>query len=179
MEGLPQNLGALGLAMAVLGLAIGLAYLLWQHPFRADRSALVVVAIGAAAIASFPYVSWRIVEDVRYTSALNSWIANRYGVSVDKVHPAIFDNAAFHMPEHARYFLASSPRINGTRREAFAQWAVGWLLPRVAVATPSRADFVLTLGESPRSVDPKVTKVWRVFPAVEGTPAAYLGRVSK
>jgi hypothetical protein len=126
-----------------------------------------------------PYIAWRIVEDVRYTSALNSWIADRYGVSVAQVHPAIFDAAAAHMPLHARYYLATAPTVDSTRRQAFEQWAAGWLLPRVATSTPAQADWILTLGIKPSTVGPRLQHSWRIWPAVNGAPPAYLGQVRR
>ena len=173
MEGLPQNPSALGAAAILLGLVLGAAFLLWA---RRHESPLAT-AVATLALAAFPYVTWRVAEDVRYTSHLDSWLANRYGVSVFRVHPAIFDNAETHMPANARYYLASSPRLDETRRNAFAQWAAGWMLPRIAVATPARAQYVLTLGVSPRSVGVPISRIWRVMPALQGTPAAYLGKV--
>ncbi len=124
-------------------------------------------------------MTWRIIEDVRYTSSLNSWIATRYGVSVFRVHPAIFDTAASHMPPTARYYLAVSPKVDTTRQQAFEQWAAGWLLPRVAVSSPAKAEWILTLGVDPSTVGAPLTRQWRIWPAVEGTPAAYLGQVRR
>lgn len=175
MEGLPQNPDALGLAMILLGLVAAAIYGL-----RVRRAqSIAVAAVAVLAIAAFPYIAWRVTEDIRYTSRLDPWIANRYGVSVFRVHPAIFDNAASHMPADARYYLASSPQIDDTRRKAFAQWAAGWLLPRIAVASPAQADYVLTLGLRPNSVGAPIARTWRVMPPLLGTPAAYLGRVRR
>ena len=175
MEGLPQNPSGLGAAAILLGLLLGAAYLLrwrkaWPH---------LPVMVATLALAAFPYVTWRVVEDIRYTSHLDSWLATRYGVSVFRVHPAIFDNAEAHMPRNARYYLASSPTLDSTRRGAFAQWAASWLLPRIAVAKPSEAQYVLTLGVSPRTLGVPIVRVWRVMPALLGTPAAYLGEVGR
>ena len=136
-----------------------------------------LLAITVTLIMFSPYIAWRIVEDVRYTSGLNSWILDRYGVSVAKVHPAIFDAAAAHMPLHARYYLATSPKVDSTRRQAFEQWAAAWLLPRVATSTAAQARWILTLGVKPPAVDPNVRRTWRIWPAVNGAPAAYLGEV--
>ena len=165
--------------MIALGLLAALGYLAWVRPpgERRRGSVAVTVAIAAIAIAPAPYVTWRIVEDVRYTSGLSSWIAARYGVSVVQVHPAIFDAAAAHMPRTARYYLKVSPTVDSTRRQAFEQWAAGWLLPRVAVSSPGQAEWILTLGVDPSTVGPPLSRKWRIWPAVEGTPSAYLGKV--
>jgi hypothetical protein len=177
VEGLPQSPGLLGLAMTAIGLLAALAYFLWIRRRFPTRSTLAIAAIAAIALAPAPYVTWRIVEDVRYTSDLDPWLSSRYGVSVFHVHPAIFDAAASHMPPSARYYLAVAPGVDSTTSGAFEQWAAGWLLPRVAVSSPKQARWILTLGVDPATVDPAVSRTWRLWPPLGDTPAAYLGEV--
>ncbi len=178
VEGLPQSPGAIGFGMIVLGLVAAKCSPScgFDARLRYPRRSL---AITLTLLAFSPYITWRIVEDVRYTSSLNSWIADRYGVSVAQVHPAIFDAAAAHMLIHAHYYLATSSNVDPTRRQAFEQWAAGWLLPRVATATPEQAGWILTLGVKPRAVGPPLKRTWRIWPAVTGTPPAYLGEVRR
>ncbi len=170
--------------MVLLGILMAAFCAVWmRRPSSATsartplRKVSPTLAIALASISISPYVAWRIVEDIRYTSGLNSWIADRYGVSVAQVHPAIFDAAAAHMPAHARYYLATSRSVDSIRRQAFEEWAAGWLLPRVATSTPGQAAWILTLGVPPSTVVPHLRHTWRVWPAVNGTPAAYLGQV--
>ena len=59
---------------------------------------VLVLVLLATTVGTAPFLGWRIVEDVRYTSQIDPWLSPRYGVSVFKVHPEIFDNAASRIP---------------------------------------------------------------------------------
>ena len=183
MEGLPQNPGALGLAILFCGLLTG-AFYAWRIQRRVRSSvgdsrsvAGILVVLVATTLGAAPFIGWRLVEDIRYTSAIDPWLAPRYGVSVYRVHPEIFDNAALHIPPGDAYYLAPSPRLPQTARAAFRQCALGYLLPRIAVADPDRAKWILTLGVDPASIGPRVSKTWVVKEAASGLPPAYLGMV--
>ena len=185
MEGLPQHPGPVGLLLLVVGLVAG-AFYAWsiRGSLRSDvggsasvgRIALVLVAttLGAA-----PFVAWRIVEDIRYTSGIDSWLAPRYGVSVYGVHPEIFDNAVHRIPAGDTYYMASATTINDVSQRAFKEWALGYLLPRVAVADPAKARWIVTFGVDPRTVGPPITKTWLLKGPVNGLPPAYLGEVAR
>lgn len=183
MEGLPQNPGLLGLGILFFGLLLGVLYarrirLAIVASVAGSRSvAYIVLALAATTLGAAPFIGWRIVEDIRYTSAIDPWLATRYGVSVFRVHPEIFDNAALRIPPGETYYLAPSRSLDPTIRGAFRQWALGYLLPRVAVADPNRAQWILTLGVDPESVGPPISKTWVVKEAVSGLPPAYLGKV--
>ena len=58
----------------------------------------VVLALTATTVGAVPFIAWRVVEDIRYTSHLDPWLVPRYGVSVYGVHPEIFDNAVLRIP---------------------------------------------------------------------------------
>jgi hypothetical protein len=184
VEGLPQQPGAVGLAVLVLGLVVGAIYGLRFHrhvagAFAGQRTvAWIVAVLVAVGIGGAPFIAWRIVEDIRYTSAIDPWLMPRYGVSVFRVHPEIFDNAAARIPPGDTYYVASASGIDGTSRAAFRQWALGYLLPRAAVADPARAQWILTLGLRPASVGPAIERTWLMKEPVSGLPAAYLGKVA-
>lgn len=183
MEGLPQSPGAVGFAILLIGLACGaiFAWLIRRRVAEAVDGVRGVAAIAllltATSLGAAPFVVWRIVEDIRYTSGIDPWLAPRYGVSVSGVHPEIFDNAVKHIPPGDTYFLATKPGIPYGARAGFRQWALGYLLPRVAVGQPERARWILTLGVNPSSVGPPVVKVWQLKESVNGLPPAYLGQV--
>jgi hypothetical protein len=182
VEGLPQSPGALGAAIILLGLVLGAAFLVRTAraaPGGRGASWRVTLAIAAVTIAASFYATWRIASDIHYTSGLDSWLVPRYGVSVFHVHPAMFDAAAAKMPPHARYYLKVAPSVDSTRRQAFQQWSAGWLLPRIAVASPRRAGWIFTLGVDPASAGRPLVRTWRLWPASQGTPAAYLGEVRR
>ena len=98
---------------------------------------------------------------------------------VFKVHPEIFDNAAWRIPAGDTYYLASDPDLDRATKAAFREWALGYLLPRIAVADPAKAGWILTLGVDPASVGPKVSRTWLMKESVNGLPPAYLGRVDR
>jgi hypothetical protein len=185
VEGLPQSPGPIGLTLLVIGLTLG-ALFAWRIRARtvsalegATVVAWIVLSATAVTLGSTPFVAWRIVEDIRYTSGIDPWLRPRYGVSVFKVHPEIFDNAKARIPAGDTYYLAPSKKVEYTSRSAFRLWALGYLLPRVAVAEPDRAAWIVTLGRDPRSVGPPVSKVWLLKEPVNGLPAAYLGKVQR
>jgi hypothetical protein len=140
--------------------------------------ALVVTTMLAVGIAAVPYATWRIVEDIRYTSALDPWLAQNYGVSVYEVHPALYDRVRALVPAGDTYYLRAGKTRDPASAEAFRQWALTALLPRVSVVDPSQAQWLLTLGVDPRAIGPPVDRVWLVRQAGQGVPAAYLGRVA-
>jgi hypothetical protein len=185
VEGLPQHPGPLGLAFLLLGLLGGALYA-WRIRGHVRSSVggsvgvgWIVLVLVATTVGAAPFIGWRIVEDIRYTSTIDPWLAPRYGVSVFRVHPEIFDNAAKRIPPGDTYFLAPSRRLDRTTREAFRQWALANLLPRVAVADPDQAQWILTLGVDPAGLGPQISRTWRVKEAVSGLPPAYLGKVAR
>jgi len=183
VEGLPQDPGAFGLGLLVIGLLVGVLYVaVVRRPLLASVGpsrgvGWIVIAVTATACGVVPFVAWRTIEDIRYTRAIDPWLSPRYGVSVLGVHPEIFDNAARLIPRRDRYYLAPSPAIGGTQQAAFREWSLGYLLPRVAVADPNDAGWILTLGVDPRKVGPPIQKTWLLKGPVNGLPAAYLGKV--
>ena len=183
VEGLPQDPGAFGFALLILGLLAGAVYArlvrgsVWSAVGGSVAVGWVVLALTATTVGAAPFIAWRVVEDIRYTSALDPYIVPRYGVSVYGVHPEIFDNAVLHIPSGDTYYLAASTTIDGTAQRAFDEWALGYLLPRKAVTDPADADWIVTLGIDPRKVGPPIEKTWVLKGSVNGLPPAYLGKV--
>ena len=185
MEGLPQSPGAVGFAILLAGL-IGGALFAWLIRGRVLAAvegvrgvAAIVLVLTATTLGASPFIVWRVVKDISYTSGVDPWLKPRYGVSVSGVHPEIFDNAAARIPPHGTYYLAVAPSVDYGARASFRQWALGYLLPRIAVSQPDRAEWIVTLGVDPARVGPHVTKVWRLKESVNGLPPAYLGKVQR
>jgi len=185
VEGLPQQPGLIGLLILAVGLVAGALYA-WRALPRLEpdvggsRSvSWIIVALLVTTVGTAPFLAWRVVEDIRYTRQVDPWVAPRYGVSVFGVHPEIFDNAALRIPPGETYYLASSPGLERAVKAAFREWALGYLLPRVATADPDQAQWILTLGVDPASVGPPVARTWRLKESVNGLPPAYLGEVAR
>jgi hypothetical protein len=175
----------LGLAILVGGLVIGFFYA-WRirtsivSAVGDSRSvAVVILVLLGMTVGAAPFLGWRIVEDVRYTSEIDPWLAPRYGVSVFRVHPEIFDNAALRIPPTDTYYLESAGNLDRVTKAAFREWALGYLLPRTAVADPDQAEWILTLGVDPSSVGPRVSQTWTMKASVNGLPPAFLGKVAR
>jgi len=185
VEGLPQSPGAIGLALLVLGLLAGAVYArlvrgsVWSAVGGSVAVGSVVLALIATTVGAVPFIAWRVVEDIRYTSALDPYIVPRYGVSVYGVHPEIFDNAVLHIPRADTYYLAPSTTIDRTAQRAFTEWALGYLLPRRAVVDPAEANWIVTFGIDPRKVGPPIERTWLLKGSVNGLPPAYLGKVGQ
>lgn len=183
MRGLPLHPGTTGWAIWIIGLLLGTLYMLRvrRQVIASVGSSLavgsIVLLLIATGLGSAPYVTWRFVTDIRYTSKIDSWLAPRYGVSEHGVHPELFDNAAALIPPGATYYLAPAPDLPSRMRSAFIAWSLGYLLPRIAVSDPADADWILTLGVDPATVGPELSKTWIVKEAVGDAPAASLGRV--
>lgn len=63
----------------------------------------------------------------------------------------MFARIAQIVPTHATYWIDTSGEMgSSTPRQAFPVWASGSLLPRIAVARPEEADWVVIWGYSPR-----------------------------
>jgi hypothetical protein len=187
VQGLPQGLDALAAALLAVGALLAVAYLVWARP-RVEAAlasagpaarplALTILVALALGIGGAPFLTWRVVEDVRYTSALDPWLVENYGVSVFEVHPAAHERAAELMPPSDTYALRTDPEIERTRRAAFEQWALTKLLPRRAVADVDDAKWLLTLGVRPEEVDDRVERTWRLHPGGRGVPPSYIGKL--
>ena len=187
MQGLPEGIGPLAAALVAVGAVLGVAFTLWGRGRLATAFAaagatgrtlatVVALALGVG-IGIAPYLTWRVVEDIRYTTAVDPWLVERYGVSVFEVNPAAYDRAAELIPRDATYTLRTDPRIERTIREAFEQWALTSLLPRRAVSNPADSKWLLTLGLRPKTVDPRVVRTLRLHPGGRGVPPSYAGEL--
>jgi len=178
--GLPASPGPIGTALLVLGLlaAAIAAVVIW----RRTRLALIetaVLACAAVTLGAGPYLVWRIVEDVRYTSGLDDFTLEGIGPIQAYLQPYLLDRAATLLPARATYATAVGDAVPyPTARRAFPQLALTRLFPRVSVADPRQADWLLAWGVDPRSVV-SVSKVLVARPAAGVYPALYVAKVRR
>jgi len=186
MLALPAHPGRTGALLLAVGLLIGavVAVVVWRRLRRslagheaATAVSVVVAFVLASTVAAAPFVAWRIVEDVRYTSGLTRAEAERAGGESAHVDPDVIAALGRLMPTDATYAVVASPVVGG-QVTAFSQWAGYALLPRTQVAMPAKAGWILSWDRDPRALGvPLRTVRTRV---TDGGPAPhtyYLARV--
>jgi hypothetical protein len=155
---LPTSPGAVGAALLACGCVIGaivavLSYrrfgpVRWNARTPEGAVAGVAAVALATAIGAAPYLSWRIVQDLRYTTRIDAFVAERIGAYEHDLEGRAFDRLAMMIPERATYYVDAYPDAPGD--PDFEQWTRYALLPRLAVSSPERADWVIILGANPR-----------------------------
>ena len=166
MIALPEDPGFGGAVVLVLSLLVGVAAapFVWRRLCSllgssrgASRWTVAVLAVAfVSAIGTAPFLSWRIVQDLRYTISISQDVAERIGAYEGNLSGGIFDVVLETIPAHETYYVAAG---GGPGSGDFAAWAHTVLLPRIAVDDPAKADWILTLGVDPRSVGPHVDSV--------------------
>ena len=184
MIALPSSPGTYGTALIVAGLVLcsALGWVAWGRLRRlmGARGATTagVAGVLAAALASSvglaPYLAWRVVQDLRYTSKIERQIVERIAAYENNLDGRSFDVVAGLMPRDAVFYVATSDPERGN----FSLWALSALLPRVAVSDPKQADWLLTQGIDPRTLGLRLASV-RVIPtSYKDAPPTYLARVA-
>jgi len=177
--GVPASPGVLGGALLALGLLAAIAGLaLSRERLRILPPPSVAGALCLALCAGVvPYVVWRIVEDLRYTTRLTAYDASVAGPVQAYLQPYLLDGVPPLIPRSATYATAVSPDVPyKPARMAFPSLALQTLFPRRSVSDPRRADYVVTWGVQPAAVAP-VARVWRVRARSGPYPAVYVGKV--
>jgi hypothetical protein len=140
-----------------------------------------LVAVGfTTAVLIAPLLIWIHVRATKTSARLGPRAAAVAGARDAGLDPTVFTRIAQIVPAHATYWIDTSSAIgSSTARQAFPVWASGALLPRIAVAQPGQADWVVTWGYSPRRLPVDVVGV-RVL-AVRAPPrsSVYVARVAR
>lgn len=179
MLGLPSTPGPVGGVLLAIGL-IAAALLAYAVRDRADSTVqrvfltALVLTVGAA-----PFLVWRIVEDIRYTTGLNQDELSGAGPIQVFLQPYLLDDVPPLVPVTDTYAAVVGDAVpyEGARK-GFPSLALNVLFPRVSVARPEDADWVVAWGVDPRRVAP----VSRVIVARQRSgpyPPVYVGRVMR
>jgi hypothetical protein len=183
MLGLPSTPGPVGAVMLLLGVALGVAaaYLAWRGPLQGweRATAATLAAAIAVTVGSVPFTAWRIVEDLRFTTGLNEEEMEGAGPIHNSIQPYLLDDVVPLIPPDDTYAAVAGPEVGEElARTAFPYLALTRLFPRVAVARPADADWIVAWGQDPRSLGVDVRDVRVVRPAQGPFPAVTVARVS-
>jgi hypothetical protein len=180
MLGVPGSPGAVGSALLVLGLALA-AVGFWLARRRglvpSDLAGRSSAAMLALTLGVGPFVTWRIVEDLRVTTALDSYERRESGPIQAFLQPYLLDGVHELIPAGATYSTAVSDAVPYEAAcAAFPALALRELFPRRTVSDPARAEWIVAWGIDPRRLAP----VERVLVATKPSgvyPAVYVARV--
>jgi hypothetical protein len=177
--GVPASPGALGWALILVGLLAAVGALVVLRG-RLRSATPVVAAAGICLVftaGALPYVAWRFAEDLRVTYRLHGYDAAAAGPVQAYLPGYLADGARQYVPRGATFATAVGPHIPWSQaRAAFPALVMQTLFPRVSVADPHRADYVVTWGIRPDQVA-SVSHVWLARPKAGAYDAVYVGKV--
>jgi hypothetical protein len=145
---------------------------------KREPPALVVVIAIVSVLATAPFTIWRVIEDIGYTSGLSRTEAEAAGASYNSLEPIVFEELRRTVPPNETYYVDAADAIEARARDAFLEWSATVLLPRLPVAEPDRADWIIGWGIHPRTIGVRVTDVRVVHPPYASFPATYVARVA-
>lgn len=179
MLGVPSHPGAVGYAvLALVALVTALAVLALRRRWpqeSVERLAAVAITI---VVAVAPYVAWRVVEDLRVTTAMASYDRSVAGPVQAYLQPYLLDPVRAIIPPDATYATVVGPSVPyDTAKRAFPSLALETIFPRISTA-PGAAQWIVAWGAAPGSVAP----VGRVIVARQASgsyPALLVARVRR
>jgi hypothetical protein len=180
MLGVPASPGMLGWSLLALGIVVSVAFAV----MRRRRLARLPPPVAAAWLcvvstcAFLPFIAHRFQQDLRVTTGLHGYDRAAAGPVQSYLPGYLVDDARGLMPVDSTFATAVSHKVPWeAARAAFGSLAMETLFPRVSVAVPARADYVLTWGIRPATLV-KVSRTWLVRPGGGVYPAVYLGKVA-
>lgn len=179
MLGVPGSPGAVGWALLLAGLLVAAASgyrfraRLPREPVAAAAALSLVVTAGAA-----PFLAWRIVDDLRYTTRLTPYDRSVAGPVQSYLQPYLLDRVPGIIPAGDTYATAVGASVRYyAARKAFPALALQTLFPRLST-TPDRAEWIVSWGVRPAALAP-VSKVVIARRASALYPALYVGKVRR
>src|SRR3954469_8796509 len=171
MLGLPAHPGRYGALFIVLGLlaAAVLAPFVWRSLRRSlplAESVLLAVSL-LSTVAAAPFLAWRIVEDVRYTSRLTHPQAERIGGDMQHIDHRAIDRLRALIPPGATFYVTAPASVAPSARRGVTYWTGYALQPRIRVRDPAHADWIVGWNRDPRTAA-RVDRVVRVSPPGPG-----------
>src|SRR5436190_3785953 len=142
MLGVPGSPGAVGWALLLAGLLAAAASgyrfraRLPREPIAAAAAVSLLVTAGAA-----PFLAWRIVDDLRYTTKLTPYDRSVAGPVQAYLQPYLLDRVPLLIPAGDTYATAVGDSVRYyAARKAFPALALQTLFPRIST-TPDRAQW--------------------------------------
>jgi len=184
MLGLPGTLGAVGGALLLAGLAAAAvgAWLLRGRIAAASRldgvPAAALACTLAVAVGTLPFFAWRVAKAIDFTAGLDANYRDGAGPIQAFVQPYLLDGVKPLLPRDATYYAVASPSLRKAQRDAFGPLALLTFFPRISVARPGDADWIVTWGVDPRTLGTPLRSSRVVRPAQGPFPAVYLARVA-
>ena len=179
MLGIPSQPGAVGYGLIALALVIfglELRVLRRRRRRQGGRVEHLTAITTAVVIAIAPYLAWRVVEDLRVTTAMSSYDRSVSGPVQAYLQPYLLDPVRGIIPANATYATVVGAGIPyDDARRAFPSLTLETLFPRVS--KPARtAQWIVAWGVAPASV----ARVGRVIVARRASgvyPALLVARV--
>ena len=178
MLGIPADPGAVGYGLLLLAaLIIGLeVYVLRRR--QQDAVERVAAVTGAIVIALAPYLAWRVVQDLRVTTAMTSYERNVAGPVQAYLQPYLLDPVRGIIPPSATYATVVGLGVPyATARKAFPSLALQTLFPRVSKPTQD-AQWLVAWGVTRASLS-RFGRVVVARPASGVYPALFVARLRR
>jgi hypothetical protein len=178
--GVPGSPGAIGWGLLIAGVLAGAVAFpsVWR---RVSGRGLVVDAALCCLVvttAVAPYLVWRFVQDLRYTTRLDAYDAEAAGPIQAYMPGYLVNGAGRYVPRNATYSVVVGERVPWPQaRAAFPALVQQRLFPRRSVADPRAAGYVVTWGVDPAAVV-DVKRVWIVRRRYGSYLAVYVGQVN-
>jgi hypothetical protein len=179
--GVPASPGALGWLLLAAGAVAALAacFLLRRRLAALTLPAAAAAVCLLAAAAATPYAARRFAEDLRVTTRLDAYGASAAGPIQAYLPGYLVDGARPLIPRDATFATAVGGEIPWpAARAAFPALAMETLFPRVSVADPRDAEYVVTWGIRPARVAP-VSRTWFARRRAGEYAAVYVGKVRR
>ena len=179
MLGVPSHPGATGLAALVFGiLVVSVAAFRLRFSWPRQVVERLAAAVAIVVVAAAPYLVWRVVSDLRTTTAMTSYDRGVAGPVQAFLQPYLLDPVKRIIGPGDTYATVAGAGVPyEPARQAFPSLALQTLFPRISTA-PSRAEWIVAWGADPRSVA-RVGRVIVARAAAGAYPALLVARVRR
>ena len=179
MLGVPSHPGAAGFAALLFGIAVvAVAVFRLRSRWPAESVERLAAAAALIVVAAAPYLVWRVVSDLRTTTAMTPYERGVAGPVQAFLQPYLLDPVRQIIGPGNTYATVVGDRVPyQPARQAFPSLALQTLFPRIST-TPDRAQWIVAWGADPRSVAP-VGRVIVARAAAGAYPAVLVARVRR